>query len=253
MATPVAAPTTSSTPRPEGLFVGGFARITVAELNVRTAPSMKAARLEEGQADAPAIPVSWGTTSGSDRVFILAGPVDADGYRWWQVSPTEYELDGVSRPAPGAPNPEEIGWVAGGDGDSAWLIPANECPETPFELADITLLKASWGVRLGCFQGQVLKLRGWLTTLPPEDGNSSAPPVAGRAIFPVQMGWNDKGNVNRLDFRLHPAMSMQLPSPEQWIEVTGSFDDPTASQCEPFEVLACRATLTVTSVRPLGP
>jgi hypothetical protein len=34
--------------------------------------------------------------------------------------------------------------------------------------------------------------------------------------------------------------------------VTGAFDDPTASQCEPFEVLECRATLTVTSIRPLG-
>jgi hypothetical protein len=235
------------------LFVGGFATITVAELNVRTAPSIKAARLEEGHADAPPTPVRWGKTSGFDRIFILAGPVEADGYRWWQVSPTVYELEGVSRPAPRAPQPEEIGWVAGGDGDSAWLVPTDECPETPIELADITLSKASWGVRLGCFRGQVLTLRGWLTTLPPEDADSSAPPVAGRAIFPVKMGWYDKGNVNRLDFRLHPVTSMKLPSPEQWVEVTGSFDDPTASQCEPFEVLACRATLTVTSIRPLGP
>jgi hypothetical protein len=233
------------------LFVGGFARITVAELNVRVAPSIDAKPLMQGQADAPPTPVRWGKKSGFDRVFILAGPVDADGYRWWKVAPTVYKSGGVSYPAPLAPAPEEIGWVAGGRGDSAWLIRASECPTGPVELADITLSKASWGERLGCFPGQVLTLRGWLTTLPPEVAASKSP-VVGPGIFPVVMGWYDDGNVNRLGIRLHPAMSLQLPKPEQWIEVTGAFDDPTASQCEPFEVLECRATLTVTSIRPLG-
>ena len=248
---PTLIPALSPTPRPTGLFERGFARITVAELNVRTAPSINAAQLMQYQGDAPPTPVRWGKRSGFDRVFILAGPVDADGYRWWQVGPTAYESNGVSYPAPLAPVSEEIGWVAGGDGDRAWLVPTDECPVGPIELADITLQKASWGVRVGCFQGQVLTLRGWLTTLPPDDG-SAGPPVAGPAIFPVVMGWYDDGNVNRLDFRLDPAMGMKLPSPEQWVEVTGSFDHPTASQCEAYEVLACRATLTVTAIRSLG-
>jgi hypothetical protein len=248
-----AVPTSTSTPRPAGLFVGGSAEITVAELNVRQAPSIKAAMLEEGQGDGPPALVRWGTASGFGRVFILAGPVDADGYRWWQVHPTVYELNGVSRPAPLAPYPLEIGWVADGDSDSAWLVPADECPETPIELADITFSKASWGVRLGCFQGDVLTLRGWLTTRPPEDAGSPAPPVAGLAIFAVKMGWYDEGNLNRLEFRLHPEMSIQLPSPEQWVEVTGSFDDPTASLCGSYWLLQCRASLTVTSIRALGP
>ena len=250
--TPVPIPTLSNTPRPTGLFAGGFARITVAELNVRVGPSINAERLMQGQADAPPTPVRWGRKSGFDRVYILAGPVDADGYRWWQVAPSVYKSDGVSRPAPLAPVPEEIGWVAGGDGNTAWLVPADECPDGPIELADITLSHASWAERLGCFQGQMLTLRGWLTTLPPEVAASKSP-VVGPGIFPVVMGWYDDGNVNRLGIRLHPAMSLVLPKPEQWIEVTGAFDDPTASQCEPYEVLECRATLTVTSIRPLGP
>lgn len=247
---PVSVP--SFSPRPAGLFVGSFAMITVAELNIRTAPSINAARLEEGGVDAPATPVRWGKTSGIDKVFILAGPVDADGYRWWQVYPTVSDVDGVRRPMPIAPDSVEIGWVAGGNDDSAWLIPANECPVPPVELADITFLVASWAVRLGCFKGKVLTLRGWLTTLPREDGDAPAPPIAGQAIFPVRMGWYDQGNVNRLDFRLHPAMGLVLPDPEQWVEVTGAFDDPTSSDCETWQVIQCRAALTVTSFRPLG-
>jgi hypothetical protein len=249
--------TTSPTlaPRPTGLFVGGFAQITVAELNVRTGPSVNAPPLQQGNPDAAPTPVRWGKTSGFDRVFILGGPVDADGYRWWQVWPTVYVLDGVTRPAPSAPYPDEIGWVAGGQGDDAWLVSADECPAPPVDLADITLSAASWGVRLGCFQGQVLTLRGWLTTLPSEEPvpGPSDTPVAGPAIFPVQMGWFDDNNVNRLDFRLHPAMNLKLPAPEQWVEVTGSFNDPSASICEQPYVLECRATFTVTFIRPLGP
>ena len=245
-------PTLSVTPRPAGLFAGGFAKIAVAELNVHTGPSIDAERLMQGQADAPPTPVRWGRKSGLDRVFILAGPVAADGYRWWQVAPTVYEWNGASVPAPLAPYPDEIGWVADAGADRAWLVPADECPGGPIELADITLAKTSWGVRVSCFQAQVLTLRGWLTTIPP-DWASSKSPVVGPAIFPVVMGWYDEGNVNKLNIRLHPAMSLELPAPEQWIEVTGAFDDPTASQCAPFEVLECRATLTVTSIRPLGP
>src|SRR5215218_892786 len=101
----------SPTPRREGLFVGGFARITVAELNVRTAPSLAAAQLMEGNADAEPTPVRWGTKRGADQVFVFDGPVDADGYQWWQVFPTVYDDDGVSRPAPYAPSGPDIGWV----------------------------------------------------------------------------------------------------------------------------------------------
>ncbi len=176
--------------------------------------------------------------------------MDADGYRWWQVSPTVYDLDGVSRPAPLAPTPDEIGWVAGGQSADPWLVSADECPVPPVELADITYLVASWGLRLGCFQGQVLTLRGWLTTLPDDP---SGQPVAGPALFPVKMAWYDDGNANRLDFRLRPEMNVSLPTPEQWVEVTGSFDDPTASRCELWEVLECRATLTLTSIVPIRP
>jgi hypothetical protein len=243
--------TLSPTPRPAGLFSGGFARITVAELNVRVGPSIKAERLMQGNGDGPPTPVRWGKTSGFDRVFIFAGPVDADGYTWWQVAPTVYRSDGVSHPAPLAPAPEEIGWVAGGDADHAWLVAGDECPKGPVELADITMSKTSWGARVACFGGQVLTLRGWLTTIPP-DWLASKSAVVGPGIFPVVMGWFDDGNVNRLSIRLHPAMSLEFPSPEQWIEVTGAFDDPTAAQCLPSEVLECRAILTVTSIRPLG-
>lgn len=42
----------------------------------------------------------------NERVIVLEGPVDADGYRWWRVGTNQL-----------------AGWVADGDGDVVWLSP----------------------------------------------------------------------------------------------------------------------------------
>lgn len=227
------------------LQVGSFARVVIPELNVRTAPSTSAPPLQEGHADASPTNVMFGSASGLDDVYVLDGPVKADGFRWWRVARTEYVIDGtpgnwITLPEPRLDEDEEhTGWIADGDGSDAWLVPAeNLCPRPPVETAEVTLKAASWAVRFGCFTGQTLTFRGWT------DG--------GAAIFPDKRTWDDPENHDRLDLRLYPA-TLALPNPGQWVEVTGQFDHPSSMTCDSFEVLGCRSTFTVTQIVALGP
>jgi len=224
-----------------GLLSGSFARVAIPELNVRVRPSTSSPVLQEPQVDAESKDITFGTASGIDNVYVLDGPVVADGYRWWLVSPMEHRLDGRSLPAP-EPDPDRTGWVADGTGKDAWLIPAaNPCPPAPVDTADVTLKAASWAIRLACFPGQELTFRGWYEW----NGGPTA-------IFPVARTWADPENVDRLDFRVFPS-TLPLPASGQWIEITGMFDHPSTTTCASLDLLGCRATFTATQIAPLGP
>lgn len=229
----------------DALTVNSFARVVIPELNVRGAPSTSAPVLQEGHADAVPTKIRYGTTSGIDDVYVLDGPVKADGYRWWQVLRTEYVPD--TDPARGGPiivpdpfpDTASVGWVADGEAGHAWLIPAeNPCPEVPIETSDVTLKVASWAIGLGCFQSQTLTFRGWN--------------AGGNSIFPVKRTWEDPDNHDRLDFLVFPS-TLALPPPGQWFEVTGRYDHPSSATCVEREVLACRMAFTATEIVPLGP
>lgn len=91
-----AAPTPTFTPTPAPgtvLIVGESARISAPEgLNVRKAAGVSGDRI--------------GRYQPNERVIVLEGPIDADGYRWWRVGTNQL-----------------AGWVAEGDGDVVWLSP----------------------------------------------------------------------------------------------------------------------------------
>ena len=241
---PTAQPIVDVTPTPVGLHTYGWARIVIPELNVRERPSISAPELEEGHSDAPPTPVRFGTASGIDDVFVLAGPVEADGYTWWQVSPTEYlnfvrmGSDEVAAfPAPIANLP--VGWVATGPRRDPWLVPVPaSCPGAPVKVAAITAKVASWAVRLGCFRGQTLTLRGWMG--------------GGHSIWPVKpLSYSGRDSIDRLDFFLFPR-TLPIPDEDQWVEIVGQFDHPSARDCEDYDALDCRATFVATSVTGLG-
>lgn len=90
----VPTPTFTPTPMPGTvLIVGQPARITApGGLNVRRTPSVKGDRIGRFQAN--------------ERVIVLEGPVEADGYRWWRVGTNQL-----------------AGWVAEGSNDEVWLSP----------------------------------------------------------------------------------------------------------------------------------
>lgn len=231
-------PTPFLTPAPPTrLLAHSFALVVVPELNVRTAPSTSAPQLESGGVTSPPVEVRYGsgTLDGIVDLYILDGPVNADGYRWWQVAPTQ---------AVGF----KPGWVADGNqpGTVDWLVPvAAPCPAPPVEVADVTLTRASWAVRLGCFRGQTLTFRGWIAWEFYDSGWEGA-------IFPVQRGWEDPDSIDRLDFMLLPEAG-SLPKTDQWIEIVGQFDHPYAAKhCEGATLLECRSTFAASAIKPLG-
>jgi hypothetical protein len=236
--TAVVSPTPLVTPAaPDHLQAHSFAQVVVAVLNVRTKPTTSAPLKQSGGIEMPPEPVRYGTGTpdGVVDLYVLKGPVKADGYRWWQVAPTQY-IDS---------NP---GWVADANqkGTTDWLVPAAApCPASPAEVADVTIMRATWAVRLGCFRGETLTFRGWIAWEFYDSGWEGA-------IFPVRRTWSDPDSIDRLDFMLLPGAA-PLPATDQWIEIVGQFDHPYATtSCKGAPLLECRSTFAASSVRALG-
>ena len=95
--TPTPAPTATFTPTPvpgTALSAGQPARVTApAGLNYRDAPNTSATLL--------------GQLGTGQRVDVLEGPVDADGFTWWKLD------DGQGN----------VGWAAEGDDTTEWISP----------------------------------------------------------------------------------------------------------------------------------
>jgi hypothetical protein len=83
------------------LKVGGFATVSSSMLNVRSGAGTTFTQLDQ-------------LTSG-ERLALLSGPVTAGGYKWYQV-----QFDFAEWPSATYPR---IGWVAAGDGTSAYIVP----------------------------------------------------------------------------------------------------------------------------------
>jgi hypothetical protein len=225
-------------PTPSTLHAGGFARITVDALNVRTRPSVDAPLLvqqvsQDGGSGQNIIRV--GERSKRTKVFLIEGPVLADGKRWWRMSPT-VDADGDLGSAPSF----VMGWIAQGGDGSPWIVPDDPCPSRPVEVGSLIQTTASWAIGLGCFGGEQLTVRGWYAGQPPGSGGypcDSQPPFLcdTASIFPVQRGWGP-GNENRFDFYFDRTRTL-MPNGTGWVSVTGMFDALIAGTCPPDEDL----------------
>lgn len=101
--TPTVAATATFTPTPlpgTALAIGQPARVTApAGLNMRDNPATSGTLLLQ--------------LSTNQKVTIVEGPIDADGFRWWKVD------DGLGN----------VGWVAEGDGETELLSPQLGTPQ----------------------------------------------------------------------------------------------------------------------------
>ncbi len=87
---------------PTAIGTGGFARVVVADLNMRSAADTSATKI--------------GSLSTGDALAITGGPVSADGYTWFQATGPLHEWSPVTRP-------ETDFWVASGGNGSTFLVP----------------------------------------------------------------------------------------------------------------------------------
>ncbi len=84
------------------LAIGGFAQVGADSLNVRSGAGT-------------AFPI-LGQLSAGNLVALMAGPVAAGGYQWYQVQYAFTEWPSAAYP--------RLGWVAAGSVGSAWLTPS---------------------------------------------------------------------------------------------------------------------------------
>jgi len=132
-----------------------IAQVVTTDLVVRSAPGVGSdSEIYDWQLDAPTL------------LYVFDGPVEADGYDWYQVMPSILEY---------LPTPYGVGWVAaaGKDGEP-WIGPATPaCPAPTLEsVASLSGLGA-----LACFGGSDLSLEGDLGgCVARDEGQSPAEP-----------------------------------------------------------------------------
>jgi hypothetical protein len=135
--------TAPATPDAAGpLSRDGIAEVVTDDLVVRSLPEISARST-----------VAPTALSTGHLLYVLDGPVAADGYEWYQVAPFDEFLSDVASEAP------RLGWVAAGRPDEPWIAPwAGDCPEP-------TLDEIRWRspyLTLACFGDEQLTLQGTL-------------------------------------------------------------------------------------------
>jgi hypothetical protein len=261
----IASPISSSSPATPAIAIDGLAKSTVDGLTVRATAGTAGTQL--------------GTIDTGQLGFVVAGPVSADGYAWYQLSAVglpDTSAAGCEPPVVTTPFkcPDWLGWVAAGQpGGQAWLESTTlSCPASPMDLEAIT---ASVGTRtalgrLACYGSSSIRVRAWWPQIPSDAGLGGACP-ANPTIWWLQCGGL---NYNRLaisesagfggpglNVMINPASGVKMPPRGQWVEVVGHLDDAAARDCAPVAggeedpvmlVLTCRGQLVAESVSPVA-
>ncbi|MCI0582819.1 MAG: hypothetical protein L0227_07985 [Chloroflexi bacterium] len=187
-----------------------------------------------------------------DEVFIVDGPVNADGYDWFLVKAPDGTSDGL------------FGWVAAASRDGEQWVDdqvASDCPALPEDARRLGVLLDE--LLLHCFGGSelIFELESGIGCLPSE-----------RA--PIEPDWfdvdcwslsGDACGSCGLPLAVDPQHG-SLPAEEHalWL-FRGHFDDPAAASCRLADPAAlggmsaeevvhrCRTTFVLTSLVRLGP
>ena len=198
------------------------------------------------------------------KLYLVRGPVRADGSDWYQVLP-------LTQPD------EDYGWVAAASpSGEPWIKPlagVPDCPDTPSTVADLVDLTA--GVRLACFRGAPLTVQallytvGWRAIPDADDSGAPGPPEKLAPIMLVDPQFNGTAQASALDPASVPTDALSYEEFVQAsqdalgagavVEVTGMFDHPDAAGCawNTLEAVAdepdppyCRPEFVVTGIEP---
>jgi hypothetical protein len=268
---PTASPTSQpsvapSTPTAE-IAIDGLVKSTVNSLRVRAKPTTTGDVL--------------GTIDKGQLGFVVAGPVAADGYGWYQLSGVGLPPNAGCEP-PVQTNPFNcpnwLGWVAAGQtAGQPWLKAATvTCPASPMNLDALVAPETNGPTtaleRLACYGSTPIQFRAWWPEIPPDAGLGGA---CGGGD-PGRPGWLMCQNVNYnglvisesagfegigLKVSIDPASGVTMPPRGQWVEVLAHLDDPAARECTPLGggdqdpvsvVLTCRSELVADSVKPVA-
>jgi hypothetical protein len=216
-----ATPTPSATIRQEetALRPDMVAQVITTDLVVRSAPGVGPSseilpeRLDAMLDSIPAEP---------QLVFLVDGPVTADGYEWYLVKPFTLNLchDVCTEPP--------FGWVAAASRDGEpWIMPHTlDCPEPTVEdlmwLSDMT--------QLACYGTETLVI----------DGEAGECFVAERPepsfqtwcfLHPPAFEWPEEGGLGPWGIGVFVQL-VDWPQPGSQVVVTGQFDHSVAVECQ---------------------
>jgi hypothetical protein len=257
-------PASSSSPAAGGIVIDGLAKSTVNVLKVRAEPTTAG--------------VALGTIDAGQMGFVVAGPVSADGYAWYQLSAVGLPANaGCEPPLQTTPFscPAWLGWVAAGpSGGQAWLEATTvPCPASPMNLEALVVEPRSLTPleRLACYRSTPIRFRAWWPEIPPDAGLGGAcGTVAPNPAWLICQNINYNGLAISesagfegvgLEISIDPASGVTMPPRGQWVEVVAHLDDPAARDCAPLGggeqdpvsvVLACRSELVADSVNPVA-
>lgn len=258
-------PTPSSSPAADTITVDHLAKSTVDGLAVRAKAGTTGTQL--------------GTINTGALAFVVAGPVSADGYTWYQVSAIGLPPNaGCEPPVQTSPFscPDWLGWVAAGQpGGQAWLEATTQpCPSSPMNLEALIGESAAGPrtglARLACYGSSPVRIRGWWPKIPPDAG------LGGTCPAKPTISWLQCGSLNYnglvvsesagfgglgMAFDIDPASGVRMPPRGQWVEVVAHLDDAAARDCAPLGggeqdpvkvVLTCRSAFVTESVSPVA-
>jgi len=268
LATPAGSAEPTSSQTDEALRIDALARVLVRELNLRAQPSASSGSLGHLRLDEPA--------------YVVAGPVQADGYVWYQLGPVRPVLDCADDSTLACGQWFGLAAAETPDGDR-WLGPLNlACPTERTTASYLSLQPAE---RLACAGDDEWKLTAYIA----EEGGRGCLPVwvtdpgwlftACNFLFPQPVE-RELDEDTGLQVFVHPDLGICgssmfdsgcpfAPYKGSWVEMTGHLDDPAASTCvaklspdfsnvsdlppppDPDQVVfACRLAFVVTAVRP---
>ena len=245
---------------PTALTLDTIVQTTVDSLSVRLEPGVGAERL--------------GSLALGSPSYLVAGPTEADGFQWYQVSglglPPATGCAGTVESDP-YNCPFWFGWVAAAsESGEPWLEPApRDCPATPLTAealivarSDIQRLHASAASRSRSGAGGRRS-----PTTPASAGR--APPPKSRAAGSICQNINyNQVTINEneefggvgVSISIDPASGVAMPDPGTWVELRVHLDDAAAQGCDEAAavagddgrapeqaVLDCRAELVVES------
>jgi hypothetical protein len=225
------------------LHTDGFARVLADDLVVRSEPSVGAgSRILERH------------LAKGDRVYLIEGPVDGSGYRWYQVAGS-------------------LGWVAAAGRDGGPWIEGLEltCPKKP---VTIGRLAAMTGLeRVACFGDAPLTFVAYLRGIGHFDGGELTA-CGGEPGWLVRAPWEfldvgDRDGPTMGGIVAAPGVELGLDPSDHGrrFRLSGHFDDPASADCrtscldqctgedheDPVALsrLYCRAKFVVTRIEPL--
>ena len=239
--TPIPSPT--GTPVPTRPAVGGLAFLT-RDAELFPEPSTAATARETLDAD-------------TTRLYVIEGPVEADGMVWWKVLP--YAL-------PGAPaSAHDVGWLAAAavqSDEPAMLGYVPDCGAPAIDLTDATAFPLGLYEGVACFGRDDVTITGQLTcSLADVETSTSGPDWMTQdrsCTFDSPDGAPIVAVYGQPVFDLVGAD--QQPVTGRY-RVTGHWDDPQASRCigggregDPSDEalqIGCRDSFVVTNVQRL--